>query len=64
MAVCDFIAGCLDESGYLRQTNEQIAKSLNITESEAEKAVKIVQSLEPAGEIGRASCRERVFPLV
>ncbi len=53
MAVCDFIAGCLDESGYLRQTNEQIAKSLNITESEAEKAVKIAQSLEPAGVCAR-----------
>ena len=53
MAVCDFIAGCLDESGYLRQNDEQIAKSLNITEDEAQKAVKIVQSLEPAGVCAR-----------
>ena len=53
MAVCDFIAGCLDESGYLRQTNEQIAKSLNITESEAENAVKTLQSLEPDGVCAR-----------
>ncbi len=53
MAVCDFIAGCLDESGYLRQSNAQIAASLNITEDEAQKAVETVQSLEPAGVCAR-----------
>lgn len=47
--ICVFVAGCIDEVGYLRQSNEEIAESLGITVSEAEKAVNIIQSLEPSG---------------
>lgn len=47
--ICIFVAGCIDDGGYLRQSNDEIAESLGITVSEAEKAVSIIQSLEPSG---------------
>src|SRR5688572_21864929 len=52
-----FIIGNIDEDGYLRATNEEIASSGNHDPAEVEKAVKAVQSLDPIG-VGARDLRE------
>src|SRR5947207_6234064 len=44
-----FIIGNIDEDGYLRASNEEIASSGNYEMSEVEKAVSAIQSLDPIG---------------
>ncbi|HET7704853.1 MAG TPA: RNA polymerase factor sigma-54 [Thermoanaerobaculia bacterium] len=52
-----FIIGNIDEDGYLRATNEEIASSGNYDPAEVEKAVKAIQSLDPIG-VGARDLRE------
>ena len=52
-----FIIGNIDEDGYLRATNEEIASSGNHDPAEVEKAVKAIQSLDPIG-VGARDLRE------
>ncbi len=54
-ALCEYIIGNLDESGYLVQEVEQMTEDLNIkmglqiTETQMYEALLVVQSLDPAG---------------
>jgi len=52
-----FIIGNIDEDGYLRATNEEIATSGNFEMSLVEAAVSAIQSLDPIG-VGARDLRE------
>src|SRR5436305_384034 len=52
-----FIIGNIDEDGYLRATNEEIAAAGSYEPAEVEKAVDAVQSLAPIG-VGARDLRE------
>jgi RNA polymerase sigma-54 factor len=52
-----FIIGNIDEDGYLRASNEEIATSGNYEMSEVAKAVTAIQSLDPIG-VGARDLRE------
>ncbi|HEX3109768.1 MAG TPA: RNA polymerase sigma-54 factor, partial [Thermoanaerobaculia bacterium] len=52
-----FIIGNIDEDGYLRATNEEIATSGNFEMSIVEAAVSAIQSLDPIG-VGARDLRE------
>jgi RNA polymerase sigma-54 factor len=52
-----FIIGNIDEDGYLRATNEEIASSGNFKMEDVEKAVGVIQSLDPIG-VGARDLRE------
>ena len=52
-----FIIGNIDEDGYLRATNEEIAAAGGYEPAEVEKAVDAVQSLDPIG-VGARDLRE------
>src|SRR5687768_12115850 len=52
-----FIIGNIDEDGYLRATNEEIASSGSYDVADVEKAVKAIQSLDPIG-VGARDLRE------
>lgn len=55
--MCDYIIESLDSRGYLEISTEEISKELNIDEEDIEKALKIVQALEPYG-IGARDIKE------
>jgi len=52
-----FIIGNIDEDGYLRATNEEIAAAGGYDPAEVDKAVEAVQSLDPIG-VGARDLRE------
>jgi RNA polymerase sigma-54 factor len=47
--ICYFIIGNIDEDGYLMLPVEEIAQSLQVSEEQVEKALQIVQNLDPIG---------------
>jgi RNA polymerase sigma-54 factor len=53
----EFIIGNLDDNGYLCTSIDDIIKHLKVSRKKAEKALKNVQSLEPAG-VGARDLRE------
>ncbi|MDH3321840.1 MAG: RNA polymerase factor sigma-54 [Flavobacteriaceae bacterium] len=61
--IAEFIVGCIDSSGYIRRTNEDIVDDLAFSENiystpeEIEKIIKIVQELDPAG-VGARTLKE------
>ena len=55
--IASYLAGNLDEHGYLRIDTREAADHLRVPQDEVEQALKIVQSLEPAG-IGARSLAE------
>ncbi len=55
--VAEFIAGNLDPDGYLRAPLEDLAATLDVGVSDVERALRLVQRLEPAG-IGARSLQE------
>jgi len=55
--IAAFIIGNIDEDGYLRATNEEIADAVGATTAEVETAVNAVQSLDPIG-VGARDLRE------
>jgi RNA polymerase sigma-54 factor len=61
--ISEFIVGCIDESGYIRRTLEDIVDDLAFSENiytkteEVEKVLEIVQQLDPAG-VGARSLKE------
>ena len=57
ISICDFIAGSLDENGYLKYDAEDIAGFLGISQIKAQEAVDIIKSLEPAG-VGASGVKE------
>jgi RNA polymerase sigma-54 factor len=52
-----FIIGNIDEDGYLRATNEEIAASAQYSAEEVDQALKAIQSLDPLG-VGARDLRE------
>ena len=57
LTICQYIVESLDDIGYLEISIEELAEELNISEEEVEKALKLVQSLEPYG-IGARNIKE------
>lgn len=63
MEIAEFIIGSIDESGYLRRSNEELMDDLAFTQNiivdayEIEKTLKAVQSLDPTG-VGARSLQE------
>jgi len=57
IALGEFLIGSLDERGYLATPVSEIAESTGRSMAEIEEALKIVQSLEPAG-VGARDLRE------
>jgi len=57
LSICKYIIESLDNRGYLEISIEELAKELNISEDVVDKALKLVQSLEPYG-IGARSIKE------
>jgi RNA polymerase sigma-54 factor len=55
--IAQFIIGNIDEDGYLRASNDEIAASGGYETEEVEKAVRAVQSLDPIG-VGARDLRE------
>jgi RNA polymerase sigma-54 factor len=55
--ICDNIIDNLDEKGYLDIETKEIAKNLNVEEKHIIKALKTIQSLDPAG-IGAKNLKE------
>src|SRR5512135_2267178 len=47
--VGEIIIGNIDENGYLKMTNEEIAEVANTDTETAERAVRLVQSFDPPG---------------
>lgn len=56
-SICDYIIESLDARGYLEISTKELSKELDINEEEIEKALKIVQGLEPYG-IGARDIKE------
>ena len=61
--IAEFLIGCIDDSGYIRRTTEDIIDDLAFSENifasvnEVEQVIKIVQDLDPAG-VGARSLKE------
>jgi RNA polymerase sigma-54 factor len=55
--IAQFIIGNIDEDGYLRATDEEVAASGGYTVEEVEIAIRAVQSLDPIG-VGARDLRE------
>lgn len=51
--VCEFIIGNLDEDGFLRATDAEIERALDADETQIERALAIVRSLDPTGVAAR-----------
>ncbi|RDV82856.1 RNA polymerase factor sigma-54 [Ammonifex thiophilus] len=56
-AVAEFLAGNVDQNGYLRLSVAEAVSLLGVPEAEVVKGLKILQSLEPAG-VGARDLRE------
>lgn len=57
LKLAEYIAGNLDPDGYLRLTLDELAATLDVPIADAERALHLVQQLEPAG-IGARSLQE------
>ena len=57
ISVCEYIVESLDHRGYLEISVEELAEELNVPEEVVEKALEVVQSLEPYG-IGARNIKE------
>jgi len=57
LTICKYIVESLDNRGYLEISTEELAEELSISKEVIEKALKLVQSLEPYG-IGARSIKE------
>ncbi|ACB85587.1 RNA polymerase factor sigma-54 [Natranaerobius thermophilus] len=55
--LAEFLIGNLDANGYLNGTLQEIAEFLDVEEKELEKALELVQSLDPPG-VGARSLKE------
>lgn len=55
--ICEYIIGNIDKRGYLATSIEEISKELSISIELCEKALEVVQSLEPVG-IGARDIKE------
>ncbi len=55
--ICEFIIENLEDNGYFKMDIKEVSKILNVENKDVELALKIVQSLEPAG-IGARDLKE------
>ncbi|MGN0077996.1 MAG: RNA polymerase factor sigma-54 [Coriobacteriales bacterium] len=55
--LCEYLVGCLDGNGYLRESLEELEPLLGATKTQLEHALGIIQGLEPAG-VGARSLGE------
>ncbi|MCP4897962.1 MAG: RNA polymerase factor sigma-54 [bacterium] len=53
VAICEFIIGNLDEDGYLRVSDEEIARATEAPVKDVEVAVRVVRALDPPGIAAR-----------
>lgn len=53
MKVCDYLVDSLDEDGYLREKESDIADKLSVSLDLVEECIGLVQTLEPAGICAR-----------
>jgi RNA polymerase sigma-54 factor len=58
--IVHYMIACLDEDGYLRVNIEEIAERFAVSKQDVEKALQIVQSLEPAG-VGARNLQECLY---
>ena len=52
-ALCEFVVDSLDSRGYFTDSEAEVAKILNTSEEDVQRAVRRVQSLEPGGIAAR-----------
>lgn len=66
MANAEYIIGNLDDNGYLELSLEDLARERHISMEEAEKALSIVQTLDPLGVGARSleECLKLQLPLI
>ena len=57
IAIGEYIIGSLDDSGYLTCSLREIAGTFGVTEEDAEKVLKIIQTFDPVG-VGARDLRE------
>jgi RNA polymerase sigma-54 factor len=55
--ICEFIIENLEDNGYFKMEINEVSKILNVDYNDVEEALKIIQSLEPAG-IGARDLKE------
>ncbi|MEH7125010.1 RNA polymerase factor sigma-54 [Bacillus sp. JJ1773] len=58
--VFDYLIECLDENGYLRVEMSEVAARFRISEEEVDKAITLLQGVEPAG-IGARNLQECIL---
>lgn len=58
--ILKYLVGCLDDSGYLNITLEEIAEELKANVNKVEEALTILQSLEPVG-VGARNLQENLL---
>lgn len=49
----EYLIECMEDSGYLKMTAQEISHALGITEQEAEQEIRFLQGLEPPGVFAR-----------
>ncbi|MCI8483134.1 MAG: RNA polymerase factor sigma-54 [Lachnospiraceae bacterium] len=52
-AIGEYLIECMEDSGYLKMTSQEISCGLGITEQEAEQEIQFLQGLEPSGVFAR-----------
>jgi len=60
LEVAEYIVGCLDGSGFLRESIEEIARGAKAAPETVEKLVRLLQTFEPAG-IGARDARHSLM---
>lgn len=60
LEVAEYVIGCLDSNGFLRDSTEAIARATGATPETVEKIVQLLQSFEPAG-IGARDARHSLM---
>lgn len=51
--IAEYLIECVEESGYLKMTNQEVAQVLGLSPREAEEEIRFLQSLEPRGVFAR-----------
>lgn len=51
--IAEYLIECMEETGYLKMTNQEISQALGLTEEEAEEEIQFLQGLEPCGVFAR-----------